>query len=151
MTHDREPAPGRHGVGHSAESYANPRPPVSLFGRGGRPDRFMLALERLASGIEPITSTWRPGHPPLRPTADLPVRVARVEHPATGVAALTLVPADPGAALPHWQPGHHVDVVLGGGVVRQYSLSGDPSDHSSYRIAVRRIEGGVGSGCIRVT
>lgn len=136
------------GVEHSAESYANPRSPVSLFGHGGRPDRFMFALERLAARIEPITARWRPGHPPEKPTPDLPVRVARVERPASDVAVLTLVSVDPTAALPRWQPGHHVDVVLGGGVVRQYSLNGDPADRTSYRIAVRRVEGGVGSGLV---
>lgn len=141
MTGDRD-----RGVKHSSESYANPRSPVSLFGRGKRPDRFMLALERLAKRIEPVTSTWRPGHPVPDPSGALPVRVARVQRPAADVAVLTLTPAEPGASLPRWQPGHHVDVVLGDGVVRQYSLSGDPADRSSYRIAVRRIEGGAGSG-----
>ncbi|WP_017580691.1 PDR/VanB family oxidoreductase [Nocardiopsis valliformis] len=135
-------------VKHSAEFYANPRPPVSLYGRQRRPDRFMLGLGKLAARIEPLTSRWRPGHPPLAPAGDLPVRVARVERPAPDVAALTLVPVGPGAVLPYWQPGHHVDVVLSGGVVRQYSLCGDPADRSGYRIAVRRIEGGVGSGLV---
>lgn len=135
-------------VRHSAESYANPRPPVSLFGRHKRPDRFMLALGRLAARIEPMTARWRLGHPPHGPTGDLPVRVARVERPAPDVATLTLVPANPGVVLPHWQPGHHVDVVLSGGVVRQYSLNGDPADRSSYRIAVRRLQSGVGSGLV---
>ncbi|WP_017589519.1 PDR/VanB family oxidoreductase [Nocardiopsis ganjiahuensis] len=135
-------------AGHSAESYANPRPPVALFGRERGPDRFMLALERVAARIEPVTARWRPGHPPPEPAGDLPVRVARVEHPAPDVASLTLVPVDPGAVLPRWQPGHHVDVVLSGGVVRPYSLSGDPADRSSYRIAVRRIRDGVGSGLV---
>lgn len=132
-------------VKHSAGSYADPSPPVSLFGRGKRPDLFMLALGRLVSGIEPLTASWRPGHPPQEPSSDLPVRVARVEHPAADVAVLTLTPLVPSTLLPRWQPGHHVDVVLGDGVVRQYSLNGDPEDRSSYRIAVRRITGGAGS------
>ncbi|MEU3020164.1 PDR/VanB family oxidoreductase [Nocardiopsis sp. NPDC007018] len=105
----------------------------------------MLALERLAARIEPATARWRPGHPPRVPDGDLPVRIARVERPAPDVAALTLVPARPGTTLPRWQPGHHVDTVLGDGVVRPYSLCGDPRDRSSYRIAVRRVPGGTGS------
>lgn len=146
LRHADGPDRGDRRIAHSAESYAHPDSPVSLFGRGGGPDRFMLALERLAARIEPVTSRWRPGRPPPAPTGDLPVRVARVERPAPDVAALTLVPARPGTTLPRWQPGHHVDAVLGDGVVRQYSLCGDPEDRSAYRIAVRRIEGGTGSG-----
>ncbi|MEV2276341.1 PDR/VanB family oxidoreductase [Nocardiopsis sp. NPDC049922] len=131
-------------VKHSAEYYANPGPPTSLF-RGRGPDRFFRRIGWLADAIEPIGARLPPGHAPPPPTGDLPVRVARVDRPAPDVAALTLVPATPGARLPAWQPGHHVDVVLGGGVVRQYSLNGDPRDRSSYRIAVRRIPGGAGS------
>ncbi|HVW47493.1 MAG TPA: PDR/VanB family oxidoreductase [Solirubrobacterales bacterium] len=54
---------------------------------------------------------------------------------ADGVLALTLV--DPaGGPLPAWKPGAHVDLALRPGLVRQYSLCGDPDDHTCYRIAV---------------
>jgi ferredoxin-NADP reductase len=56
---------------------------------------------------------------------------------ADGVVALTLRSAN-GAVLPAWQPGAHVDLLLAGGVERQYSLCGDPSDTGSWRIAVLR-------------
>lgn len=56
---------------------------------------------------------------------------------ADGVISLTLRPTH-GAALPPWQPGAHVDLVLGNGLERQYSLCGDPSDAGSWRIAVLR-------------
>lgn len=108
----------------------------------------MLALERVARSVEPLTARLRPGHPVPEPTEDRPVRVERVEHPAEGVAELTLVPTRAGERLPDWQPGQHVDVVLDGGVLRQYSLTGDPADRSAYRIAVRRISEGVGSGLV---
>lgn len=49
-----------------------------------------------------------------------------------------------GRPLPAWQPGAHVDLVLPSGLVRQYSLCGDPSDRGSYRVAVRRDSGGRG-------
>lgn len=61
------------------------------------------------------------------------------------VAELELVPAS-GGLLPGWRPGAHVDVVLPSGRVRQYSLCGDPVERGVYRIAVRRIPGGAGSG-----
>jgi ferredoxin-NADP reductase len=56
---------------------------------------------------------------------------------AVGVVELRLTQPG-GLPLPAWEPGAHVDVVLGDGRSRQYSLCGPPSDRTSYRIAVRR-------------
>ncbi len=141
------PGSGGDRVKHSAAYYANPRPPVALFGPS-RPDRLMRGLQGLASAVEPITARLPRGNRVPEPTGDLWVRVARVERPVPDVAVLTLVPDRPGDRLPAWQPGHHVDVVLPGGVVRQYSLNGDPRDRGRYRIAVRRIPGGTGSALV---
>ncbi|EEP70376.1 phthalate 4,5-dioxygenase reductase subunit [Micromonospora sp. ATCC 39149] len=49
-----------------------------------------------------------------------------------------------GGDLPEWTPGAHVDLELGPGLVRQYSLCGDPADRSALRIAVQREPGGRG-------
>ncbi|MBE8474674.1 PDR/VanB family oxidoreductase [Streptomyces justiciae] len=69
--------------------------------------------------------------------------VDRREFAADGVLALTL--RHPlGEPLPAWEPGAHVDVVLGPGLERQYSLCGDPSDRSGWRIAVLREPDGRG-------
>lgn len=62
--------------------------------------------------------------------------VESVERVAEGVVALTLVDPD-GGSLPAWTPGAHVDLELGG-LVRQYSLCGDPTDARSYTVAVLR-------------
>jgi ferredoxin-NADP reductase len=62
---------------------------------------------------------------------------------AEGVVSLSLVPAD-GGTLPDWSPGAHVDVVLGNGVVRQYSLCSDPGDGGRWRIGVLREQAGRG-------
>ncbi len=40
--------------------------------------------------------------------------------------------------LPHWSPGAHIDVVLPGGIERQYSLCGSPSARGTWRIGVLR-------------
>jgi ferredoxin-NADP reductase len=40
--------------------------------------------------------------------------------------------------LPAWEPGAHIDLHLGCGLVRQYSLCGHPADAGNWRIAVRR-------------
>ncbi|MFK0158624.1 PDR/VanB family oxidoreductase [Streptomyces sp. NPDC090493] len=62
---------------------------------------------------------------------------------AEGVVALTL--RHPlGDELPGWDPGAHVDVVLGPELERQYSLCGDPGDRSGWRIAVLREPAGRG-------
>ncbi|MFJ2395658.1 MULTISPECIES: PDR/VanB family oxidoreductase [unclassified Streptomyces] len=63
--------------------------------------------------------------------------VAEREFVADGVVALTLRHSR-GEELPGWEPGAHVDVVLGPGLERQYSLCGDPADHGAWRIAVLR-------------
>ncbi|MFJ9388969.1 PDR/VanB family oxidoreductase [Nocardioides sp. NPDC101246] len=67
--------------------------------------------------------------------ADLTI-VEAVES-ATDVLTLTLAAAD-GSALPPWTPGAHVDLVLGDGLVRQYSLCGSPSDSGRWRVGVLR-------------
>jgi ferredoxin-NADP reductase len=71
------------------------------------------------------------------------VAVAGREDVARGVITLTLQKPD-GSPLPHWQPGAHIDVILDNGVVRQYSLCGDPSEETRWRIAVLREESGRG-------
>ncbi|WP_181781126.1 PDR/VanB family oxidoreductase [Pseudonocardia pini] len=63
------------------------------------------------------------------------VRVSEREELAEGVVGLTLV-AEDGAPLPPWRPGAHIDLVLGDGVVRQYSLCGDPEDRTTYQVGV---------------
>ncbi|APE34365.1 oxidoreductase [Nocardia mangyaensis] len=71
------------------------------------------------------------------------VRIRSISYEAEGVLSFVLI--DPaGAPLPPWEPGAHVDVVLPDGVVRQYSLCGDPGDRDSYRIAVLLEEQGRG-------
>ncbi|MDV9168663.1 PDR/VanB family oxidoreductase [Streptomyces sp. W16] len=69
--------------------------------------------------------------------------VDRREFAADGVLALTL--RHPlGERLPAWEPGAHIDVVLGPGLERQYSLCGDPADRTAWRIAVLREPDGRG-------
>ncbi|WP_416977347.1 PDR/VanB family oxidoreductase [Streptomyces sp. T028] len=69
--------------------------------------------------------------------------VERRESAADGVLALTL--RHPlGERLPAWEPGAHVDLVLGPGLERQYSLCGDPADLTSWRVAVLREPAGRG-------
>ncbi|MFE7951849.1 PDR/VanB family oxidoreductase [Streptomyces sp. NPDC057426] len=68
------------------------------------------------------------------------VLVTERTEPAEGVVRLRLE----GTGLPAWQPGAHVDLVLPSGLVRQYSLCGDPADTDTYTVAVRLLEEGRG-------
>ncbi|MEE1799375.1 PDR/VanB family oxidoreductase [Streptomyces sp. JV176] len=83
-----------------------------------------------------------------------------MSHPSTSVGEYSLVVAErvesaddvvslvlrhpDGESLPEWQPGAHIDLLLDGGLVRHYSLCGDPGDRSSWRIGVLRVPQGRG-------
>ncbi|WP_244206606.1 PDR/VanB family oxidoreductase [Streptomyces swartbergensis] len=71
------------------------------------------------------------------------VRVGAKETAADGVVALTLHAAD-GQPLPAWEPGAHVDLILGSAATRQYSLCGDPADRHTFRLGVLRDPNGSG-------
>ena len=73
----------------------------------------------------------------IQPDETLMLQVTAKEAVADGVATLVLESPD-GAELPAWEPGAHIDVVIGEGVVRQYSLCGDPADRKRWRIGVLR-------------
>ena len=49
-----------------------------------------------------------------------------------------------GEPLPEWTAGGHLDVVITPDLLRQYSMSGDPSDTSRYQIGVLREDEGRG-------
>lgn len=71
--------------------------------------------------------------------------VDRVSWEADGVVSVRLR-ARPGTdpVLPAWEPGAHLELVLPSGLIRQYSLCGDPTDRTSYTVAVLREAAGRG-------
>ncbi|MFI6086793.1 PDR/VanB family oxidoreductase [Streptomyces sp. NPDC051218] len=87
-----------------------------------------------ASPLWPLPALEEPvsGRPRSRA---LRLLVTRRETVAEGVVQLRLE----GDHLPVWEPGAHLDLVLPSGLVRQYSLCGDPEDTSSYTVATRLI------------
>lgn len=62
------------------------------------------------------------------------VITSRIEQGA-GIAVLDLEPLN-GVALPSFTAGAHIDVHIGGELIRQYSLCNDPANNKSYRIGV---------------
>ncbi|MFD7868286.1 PDR/VanB family oxidoreductase [Streptomyces sp. NPDC059783] len=75
-----------------------------------------------------------------RSTAGRRLLITARTAPADGVVQLRLEGPD----LPVWEPGAHLDLVLPSGLVRQYSLCGDPADTGAYTVAVRLVEDGRG-------
>jgi ferredoxin-NADP reductase len=63
------------------------------------------------------------------------VRVTAKTTVADGVVTLDLAAPD-GGRLPDWTPGAHIDLTLGNGTTRQYSLCGDRWDATTYRVGV---------------
>lgn len=92
-----------------------------------------------ASPLWPMPALEEPtsGRPRSRA---LRLLVASREEVAHGVVQLRLEGRD----LPRWEPGAHLDLVLPSGLVRQYSLCGDPADTSSYTVATRLVTDGRG-------
>jgi ferredoxin-NADP reductase len=79
------------------------------------------------------------------PTVVLDLHVTERVDESDDVVSLVLT--DPsGAPLPQWAPGSHVDVHVGAGLVRQYSLSSVTPDAQRWRITVLREDGGRVSG-----
>lgn len=74
---------------------------------------------------------------------ELDLVVVGREEPVPGVVVLDLQATD-GTDLPGWAPGAHVELDLGADLARQYSLCGDPTDTTTWRIGVLLEETGRG-------
>lgn len=72
-------------------------------------------------------------------------RVSRRRQLRDAIIELELEVVDEDA--PAWEPGAHIDLCFGEGVVRQYSLCGDPGE-STYRVAILREEAGRGGSAL---
>jgi ferredoxin-NADP reductase/nitrite reductase/ring-hydroxylating ferredoxin subunit len=93
-----------------------PPPPLS--------PRYDLVDPAFAALAEPVS-----GAAPLR------VILGRKWAAAQGVAGLELRPLR--GDLPSFQPGAHIDLHLGNGLVRQYSLINGPGESAHYQIGVK--------------
>jgi ferredoxin-NADP reductase/nitrite reductase/ring-hydroxylating ferredoxin subunit len=91
---------------------------------------------KLSPPFEPIDEPTNARSDPRR--APLRVRVAAKRSTAAGIVAFDLEPLS--ATLPTFQAGSHIDVHLGNGLVRQYSLTNGPDETGLYRIGVKLSE-----------
>jgi ferredoxin-NADP reductase len=119
--------------------------PPDLHGNG--PDRFLRGLtafndfytkvlarsarRHAPRAVRDSRSTWR----------DLQV-VERVDA-ADGAVTLRFGSPDLGPLEP-WRPGAHLRLELPSGLIRHYSLCGEPAQQHTYAITVRRLENGGG-------
>lgn len=65
----------------------------------------------------------------------LQVRVTKKQNEAEGIHSYELTAAD-GSPLPRFSAGAHIDVHIGNGLVRQYSICNAPQERHRYQIAV---------------
>lgn len=81
-----------------------------------------------------------------KPIKHLQTVVQQIDEPRPGVKRLVLADQD-GWRLPAFRPGAHIDLHLGNGLVRTYSLCNDPADCRRYVVAVKRDGAGRGGSC----
>lgn len=119
--------------------------PPDLHGRA-RPDRVMRLVNAFARRWESVPYRLDAVKPPSAATDHvIPLVVTRTEREALAEDVLSLTFSHvEGVRLPDWHPGAHLDVLLPSGLMRQYSLNGDPADPRHYRIAVRAVPNGGG-------
>jgi ferredoxin-NADP reductase len=82
-----------------------------------------------------LSETLLPMSADPRRQVELDLRVDDVTGLADGVIGIALAAPD-GGELPEWRPGAHIDLLLGNGLRRQYSLCGDPAERRRWHIAV---------------
>ena len=82
------------------------------------------------------------GTPPV-----FPVVVAERQDSSKEIVKFELRSAN-GNALPEFEPGAHIDVVIAPEYLRQFSLAGDPADNSRYVIGLKKEEQGRGGSVL---
>lgn len=115
----------------------NPTPVMGLLGKASRGYARLFAESRFAERLSPPHQVHNTGF-------DLSLMITSTAQIADGVQMITLARPDL-SALPRWSPGAHIDVFTPRGKQRHYSLTGDPADVTTYRIAVRKLPDGTGS------
>ena len=127
-------------------------PPPGLY-RPGRPDLLIrVAGMAVPHFVSVVTRLGGDRELPELPQAvnrrTVVVSERRLVASDADVVQFTLAAAD-GAKLPGWHAGAHIDLHLGSGRIRQYSLCGDPRREREYQVAVRLIPDG-GGGSVEV-
>ena len=96
------------------------------------PVKVHLAAKVLTDKNEPALSTETAA---VDENPWLNVVVAQRADVATDIIGLEFVSTE-GTTLPAYEAGAHIDVYVKSGLIRQYSLTGDPADRSKYRVGI---------------
>jgi reductive dehalogenase len=96
--------------------------------------------DRLARGE---TNGLAHEYPSFEDAPVIKARISKVEAMTQDVTKYEFSTFD-GEDLPAWTAGGHLDIVIAPEFVRQYSMSGDPANRSSYQIGVLREDEGRG-------
>lgn len=105
--------------------------------------RVLVGSPARTAGTEKATQERGVAAAELRPNsvaaehAGIELVLRTMTRVAEGVTQFEFARPD-NSELPIWWPGDHVSLRLPNGLVRQYSLCGDPADRRSWTIAVRR-------------
>jgi len=108
-------------------------------------DDVQLRASKLPTAADSIENN-ESNKAPLRRTQDstwLPLIVKRRTVHATDIIGLEIASKD-GRELPTFDAGAHIDVQIREGLVRQYSLTGNPANTSTYRLGILRDRVGEG-------
>jgi cytochrome P450/ferredoxin-NADP reductase len=102
----------------------------TIHGFSSLPTRFVAVTTREGVQERKLPSSAAPPPAPL-----LRGRVFSREKLAENVIGFEVAPVD-GHAFPDWSPGAHIDIHIRDGLIRQYSLTGNPGD-GRYLVAVQ--------------
>ena len=102
---------------------------------------------RLAAGDTSHLHRYVNADTPAAESPVIPAMVSRVEKLSDRISKYEFAALD-GSPLPAWTAGGHVDVLVAPGMMRQYSMSGDPANRDHYQVAVLREDDGRGGSLL---
>ena len=100
---------------------------------------------RLAQGDSSVVHRYQV--PSQEEAPVIRVALSKVDAMSTDVTKYEFSALD-GAPLPEWTAGAHLDVLIAPEFLRQYSMSGNPRDRSTYQIGVLREDEGRGGSAL---
>ncbi len=102
---------------------------------------------RLAEGDTSHVHRYVNADTPAEESPVIQAVVSRVETMSHNISKYEFATLD-GSRLPAWTTGAHIDVLVAPGMMRQYSMSGNPANRHAYQVAVLREDDGRGGSLL---